>query len=272
MNTKQLHQSNRAAWNEAARQYEQEVTQDIAFLRTGGQSFMEPERTFLADLNGWCRRAIHLQCAGGKETLSLWNAGAREVIGVDISDKMIACAQSKSAALNAPATWYCCDVLETPASLNDSADLVYTGRGSLNWIMDIDAWAQVVTRLLKPHGGRFYLFDGHPLDWVWDQEATEPKLDPDPAFGSYFSTSLNVSQGWHSDYIQDDLLPPLHQQARKYEHHWTLAQIITALAQAGLCLERLAEHPEQFTPQFSNWPSAVIERLPHTVSLLMRRL
>ena len=76
----------------------------------------------------WCKRAIHLQCAGGRETLSLWNQGAAEVIGVDISDTMIACAQAKSDRLRAPATWYCCDILDTPSVLNRTADLVYTGR------------------------------------------------------------------------------------------------------------------------------------------------
>jgi ubiquinone/menaquinone biosynthesis C-methylase UbiE len=72
------------------------------------------------------------------------------VIGVDISDNMIACARAKSDQLGAPATWYCCDILDTPSHLNQTADLVYTGRGALNWIMDIEAWATVVARLLKP--------------------------------------------------------------------------------------------------------------------------
>jgi ubiquinone/menaquinone biosynthesis C-methylase UbiE len=95
MDTRQRHQANRAAWDEAARHYEREIEQDIAFLRAGGRNLMEPELRFLADLSQWCKRAIHLQCAGGRDTLSLWNQGAAEVIGVDISDKMIACARKK---------------------------------------------------------------------------------------------------------------------------------------------------------------------------------
>src|SRR5205085_10557739 len=115
-------------------------------------------------------RAIHLQCAGGRDTLSLLNLGAHEVVGIDISDEMLACARAKSAALGSPAQWVQCDVLDTPHTLDGSADLVYTGRGALCWMMDLPAWAGVVARLLKP-GGRLYVFEGHPLAWVWDPKA-----------------------------------------------------------------------------------------------------
>src|SRR5512138_1816116 len=90
MSTREMHQDNRAAWNEAAKFYESKIDEDIKFLRHGGKSFLAPELPYLADLGVWCKRAIHLQCAGGRDTLSLWNQGAAEVVGVDISEKMIA--------------------------------------------------------------------------------------------------------------------------------------------------------------------------------------
>ena len=40
---------------------------------------------------------------------------------------MVALAQELTDALEAPATWYCCDVLETPHGLDGTADLVYSG-------------------------------------------------------------------------------------------------------------------------------------------------
>ena len=103
MTVQEMHQSNRAAWNEAAAHYAAELEERIAFLRAGGMNFCEAEEPYLRDLGDWCRRAIHLQCAGGTDTLSLWNKGAKEVVGVDISEDMIAVARQKSAALNAPA-------------------------------------------------------------------------------------------------------------------------------------------------------------------------
>ena len=94
-----LHQGNRAAWNEAAARYEGEIERDIAFLAAGGKAFQRPEWPFLHDLAAWCRRAIHLQCAGGLDTLSLWNQGAAEVVGIDISERMLKRARQRAAEL-----------------------------------------------------------------------------------------------------------------------------------------------------------------------------
>jgi len=82
-----LHQGNRAAWNEAAAHYESKIERDVAFLAAGDKAFRGPEWTSLADLAGWCQRAVHLQCAGGLDTLSLWKHSAAEVVEIDISER-----------------------------------------------------------------------------------------------------------------------------------------------------------------------------------------
>jgi SAM-dependent methyltransferase len=237
----------------------------VAFLAAGGKAFHDPEWTYLHDLANWCQRAIHLQCAGGLDTLSLWKHGAAEVVGIDISERMIACARQKALLLGAPASWYCCDVLETPQELNGTADLVYTGKGALLWIMDIDRWAQVVARLLKPQG-RLYLYEGHPLTWVWDMSAGEYRLDPH--YGDYFSTAIAEEQGWPAQYIPQAYLPPKEKQARSYERQWTLGQVVTALAEAGLRIARLEEHPDPYWNQFPILAEDLVRRLPQTYSLL----
>ncbi len=264
MDTRELHEENRIGWDEAAGHYETLVEGDIEFLRNGGMNFVAPEFEYLANLKDWCHRAIHLQCAGGKDTLSLWNLGAHEVIGVDISPRMLACAQKKSDALNAPATWIWSDVLDTPDELNGTADLVYTGRGALCWQMDIDAWARAAARLVKP-GGKLFVFDGHPITWIWDMEAAEYKLDP--KFGDYFSTEIMDEQGWPESYIPE-LDVPVEEQARMYERQWTIAQITNAVIGAGLRIERLGEHPDPYWQQFPNIPEDLLRRLPQTFSLL----
>jgi len=256
------HSANKTAWNEAAAFYETEIDVDIAFLKAGGKNLWEPELRILHDLTSWCHRLVHLQCAGGRDTLSLWNHGAAQVVGVDISERMIECARRKSEALGAPAEWYCSDVLDTPHSIDGTADLVYTGRGALCWLMDIDAWAAVVKRLLKPNG-RVYIFEGHPLDWVWKADASTFELEQ-----SYFSGVEYETFGWPAEYIpeseQTDSPSP------KYEHQWTLGAIVTALANTGLRLERLEEHPHQYWECFPQIPANIASGLPHTFSLLMR--
>jgi Methylase involved in ubiquinone/menaquinone biosynthesis len=265
---REMHESNRAAWNEGALRYAQEVEEDITFLRGGGINLDAPEMPYLKDLRDWCGRAIHLQCAGGRDTLSLWNLGAKEVVGVDISDRMIACARQKSEALNAPALWFRSDILGTPHELDGTADLVYTGRGALCWVQDIDAWAAVAARLLKPGGGQLFVYDGHPLAWVWDMEADHFALDP--VYGDYFSREVVADQGWPEQYI-GDIGIPTEQQAKKYERQWTLADIVNAVSGAGLRVARLGEHPDAYWDQFPNIPPDTLRRLPQTFTLLAER-
>ncbi len=260
------HESNRVAWSEAARCYADQLDDSIAFLKAGGTNFVTPELAFLRPLMP-CTRAVHLQCAAGHDTLSLWNLGAAEVIGVDINEDMLALAQAKTEALNAPARWIRSDVLATPTELNGTADLVYTGRGALNWLMDIDAWAQVVARVLKP-GGYLYLFEGHPLSWVWDMEADHLRLDDE--YGNYFDDEVHAdTSGWPTSYI-----PSKYQQEKtntKYERQWTVAQVVNAVIGAGLVLEKLGEHPDPYWNGFPNLPEKTRQKLPQTLSVLARK-
>src|SRR3954451_18387780 len=158
-----MHAANRAAWDEAAERYEGWFDEAVALIRSGGTNLFGVETELIGDLHGRCRRAVHLQCAGGRDTLSLWNHGADEGIGVDFSPRMLELAGRLTAATGAPARWVLAAVLDTPHDLDGTANLVYTRRGSLIWLQDLDAWAGVVPRLLAPSGG-FVLFEGHPVE------------------------------------------------------------------------------------------------------------
>lgn len=264
-NFQTLHQETGAAWDETAAIYERDEAEQIRFLRAGGNTLLDPERRILGDLSPWCHRAIHLQCAGGSDSLSLLHQGAGEVIGVDISPRMIAVAQRKTDTLQAKARWYCADVLNVPQELDGTADLVYTSRGALPWVMVITDWARIVERLLKP-GGRLFVHEGHPLDWVWDTDAAEYRLDSQQ--GDYFSMTLN-DQRWPMPFLDEQSRPQVAPRAR--EHQWTLGDILNALVGVGLTLERFEEHPDLFWNQFPNLPENLARRLPHTFSLLMRK-
>jgi SAM-dependent methyltransferase len=260
-----VHKETGEAWNETAAIYERDEADQIRFLQDGGSTLLEPERRILGDISSWCHRAIHLQCAGGSDTLSLLQQGAADVVGIDISPRMVAVAQRKAEALRAASYWYCVDVLESPHELDGTADLVYAGRGALPWIMDITVWAEVVNRLLKP-GGKLFVFEGHPLDWVWDTSGSEYRLEP--LHGDYFAQKLN-DQRWPMLLLDAQVRP--HTASRAREHQWTIADILNALIGAGLTLERFEEHPELYWNQFPYLPDELTRRLPHSFSLLMRK-
>ena len=124
------HAANRLAWDEAAEDYERRLAGSIALLAGGGHSLLPVETALLGDLRG-CGRAVHLQCAGGEDTLSLWRLGAAEVVGIDFSPRMLALADRLGAAVRAPARWIEADVSRLPGALDGTADLVFSGRGSI---------------------------------------------------------------------------------------------------------------------------------------------
>ena len=100
-----MHAANRLAWDEAAERYEGWLEEAIALIGGGGTNLFPVELELIGDLRGRCRRAIHLQCAGGRDTLSLWNQGAAEVVGIDFSPRMLELATRLSEAVGAPARW-----------------------------------------------------------------------------------------------------------------------------------------------------------------------
>jgi SAM-dependent methyltransferase len=232
-----MHDANRRAWDEAAERYEGWFDEAVELIGSGGSNLFPVEARLIGDLHGRCRRAIHLQCAGGRDTLSLWNLGAAEVVGIDFSPRMLELARRLTDAVGAPARWFEADVLDAPTELDGTGDLVYTGRGALMWIQDLDAWAAVVRRLLVP-GGRFVLFDGHPVEWLFD-------VGPD---GSWVATDYDyfagpeASKGWAPEYI-DRLSRADEDQHCKFARAWTLGEVVTSLLRGGVAIDEVAEHP-----------------------------
>ncbi|MGI6366893.1 MAG: class I SAM-dependent methyltransferase [Anaerolineae bacterium] len=257
-----LHGQTARLWDAAAALYERDAPRDTERLRSGWSSLLPHEQRLLTPLLP-CRRALHLQCAGGSDTLSLWRLGAQAVLGVDIAPRMVAVARQKARALRAPAGFWCGDVLDAPARLDGQADLIYTGKGALPWMMDLVAWAEVVARLLAP-GGRLFIHEGHPLDWVWDPQAPTYRLSP--RTGDYFQRQPVADRSWpaSAEVVQAQQDQELH----GYERQWTLGEVVTAVANAGLRIERLVEHPETFWDQWTELDPALLARLPHSFTLI----
>lgn len=262
------HADNRASWEVAAATSTRDSGRCITDLRAGRSNLHPIERRVLSRHRGrlrdWCRTAIHLQCASGYDTLSLWLEGAQRVVGVDFSETHIRNARSIGRALGAPATWYACDVLDTPHRLDANADLVYTGRGAIGWLHDLDAWAAVVHRLLVP-GGCLSLFDDHPCSHLFDADADELAYSGVDYFrgssaGYGFSDSFVAQLG-----VDPEELPINH------DRLWTFAELFGALTRAGLQLLHLGEHPEPYWDAFPNLPPDQLRRIPQTFSLLARR-
>jgi len=259
---KEAHRETARAWDVVARaKYAEEFDAHVELLRSGDHNLLDVEADLLAPiLRG--ARVVNLQCSHGLDALGLLNAGAASVVGVDISQEMIRQARAKAEVLGLQAARFVvADVLDLPRELDATADLVYTGRGSLPWVLDLEGWSLSASRLLRP-GGHLFIFEGHPLDTLWDRDADGPVRR---SGASYFDDVPCEAPGFPSSVVaraQGSVRP------RMLERQWRPAQVIEVLLTRGLELKRFREYPVLFWDQFPNWSEELKLSLPHTYAIL----
>jgi SAM-dependent methyltransferase len=259
-----IHEETARAWDVVARaKYDAELEEHVQLLRSGGHSLLPVEIEALQPhLSG--AHVVHLQCSHGLDALGLLNLGAASVTGFDISPTMIRQAQRKAEALGKSASFVCADISSLSSDFDGSADLVYTGKGALPWLMDLALWGRVVARLLRP-GGRVFVFEGHPLDWLWERDADSLQLRTGVG---YFDTEPRENSGFPADVVEKELG---RQRPRLLERQWRPDQVIASLLDAGLRLESFREHAVLFWEQFPRWPEQLQARLPHSYVIMAVR-
>ncbi|MBT4694079.1 MAG: methyltransferase domain-containing protein, partial [Planctomycetaceae bacterium] len=96
---------------------------------------------------------LHLQCHIGTDTLS-WSRYGAQVTGLDFSPAAIDEAERFARLLNIEdARFVVSTVSEAVNALNgEQFDIVYTGRGAICWLPDLDEWAGVCAQLVLPTG------------------------------------------------------------------------------------------------------------------------
>jgi len=178
---------------------------------------------------------VHLQCHIGTDTLSIARLGARSVTGLDFSAPALEVAARLAADCGAAIDFVESELYGAVDALGAGRfDLVYTGIGALCWLPDIARWAQVVADLLRPRG-RLYIRDGHPMLWA----LADPRPDGLVVVEfPYFETEgVRFSETY--SYVAHD--EPLASPDLVHFNHG-LAQVITAVMDAGMSLTAIEEH------------------------------
>lgn len=223
----ELFADNRAAWDARVPVHAASRFYDVDGFKGGAATLQPIERALLGDVAG--QRVLHLQCHFGLDTLSLARLGA-QVTGVDFSPKAIALARALADELALPARFVECNVYDTRAHVTDRFDVVFTSYGVLGWLPDLRPWARVIADSLHG-GGRLVLVEFHPYLWM-------SQIGPDllPRY-SYFNAGpiSEVSSGTYAERSA---------QLSLKEHGWNhpVADVVNALLEAGLVIERLGEH------------------------------
>lgn len=169
---------------------------------------------------------LHLQCHFGLDTLAWAREGAK-VTGVDFSPIAIDAARELSERADIPARFICSDIYDLPQNLEETFDLVFTSIGVLCWLKDLDRWAKIIARFLKP-GGVFYIMDGHPLLYTFDDEGR----------WQFETAYFHNKEPYIWDDESPDYMDPTYiSKTPSYEWQWSVSDIINAVLDAGLRLE-----------------------------------
>lgn len=155
---------NRQSWNNRVETHLNSAFYDLENFISGKTSLNPIELELLGDLLG--KTILHLQCHFGQDTISLSRLGAI-VTGVDLSDKAIESAKKIATETNANATFICCDIYDLEKYLDKQFDIVFTSYGTIGWLPNLDKWAQIIARFLKPEG-QFIFVEFHPVVWMFD--------------------------------------------------------------------------------------------------------
>ncbi len=222
-------ETNRGLWNGWARLHETSAFYDPDAFRAGQSSLQSIEREALGDVRGLT--LLHLQCHFGQDTLS-WAREGAVVTGVDLSDEAIRIARALRDELALPATFIASDLYDLPQHLDATFDIVFTSYGVLAWLPDLNKWAALVARYLKP-GGTFYIVEFHPaINMLDDAGRLEHTYFPQ---GAEQYTNQGSYAEPDADFTHD-----------AYEWTHPLGTIISALTTAGLRIQSLREYP--FSP------------------------
>ncbi|HEU4536182.1 MAG TPA: class I SAM-dependent methyltransferase [Polyangiaceae bacterium] len=246
--------STRDSWDAATRRHNAHKGDQAAFLRGGGDTLFEEELALLGPLGG--KELVHLQCNAGQDTLCLARRGARAT-GVDLCPEAVAFARRLSAESGIAAEFVEAELVAwLGASEPARWDVAFSSYGAVGWLRDLDAWARGVARVLRP-GGRFVYVEFHPIVWSFDRDfapkaddyfATAPFVEPVGDYVAQSGAALGAvgpsatpASATPANATPADEPPANTTPAWSYQH--TLGNVVSALARAGLVLERLEEYP-----------------------------
>lgn len=244
--TERMMAANRANWDERAPIHLASAFYGLDGTRDSADWFADYEWLDLGDLQD--QTLLHLQCHLGTETLALARRGAR-VTGLDLSGESIRHARRIAADAGLDIEYLEANVYDAVAAVGGRTfDRVYTGKGAVCYLPELAPWATTVADLLAP-GGTFYLVEFHPLLYaigvVPPPDGSDALLIRDDYLGGRGAEERDATRTYTDG-------PPLTDATVAYEWRHDVGSVVTALAGAGLRIERLRESDTLPWPRWSS--------------------
>ncbi len=193
----------------------------------------------LPDLTG--KIVLDLGCGYGHNCIDFVNRGAKRVVGVDISEKMLAVAKEESAHNNIE---YRNMSMTDISNLDEKFDFIYSSL-AFHYVKDFEAFANDMYSILNP-GGQLLFSQEHPIITATVDGAGHFNKDENGNKISYTFSNYNQPGERKIHWYVDGVI----------KYHRTFSNIINALAKSGFVIEEICE------PVPEDW---AIEKLPTIV-------
>ncbi len=233
---KQYFETNKGSWNERVETHFNSKFYDVPGFLAGKSSLNEIELAGLPEVKD--KALLHLQCHFGLDSLSFARMGAK-VTGVDISDQAIAKALQLQQQTKLEATFICQDVYTFGKQSEQLYDIVYTSYGAICWLPDIQLWADLIAKQLKP-GGQFFMAEFHPILDLLAGYSYFHQVEPDTSTEGTYTENCDGSE--HEFAV--------------WSH--PISDVISALLKAGLTIDAFHEFDHSPYDCFEN----MVEKQP----------
>lgn len=178
----------------------------------------------IPDLNG--KRVLDLGCGMGEHCKDYINRGAKRVVGVDISEKMLEVARKENSDEN---ILYLNIPMEDISSIDEKFDVVISSL-AMHYIEDFDGVVKAVYSLLED-GGIFLYSQENPMNTCYSGSGSRWTLDENGvkihANISNYCVEKRFDSTWFVDGVQ--------------KYHRMFSTIVNSLADAGFRIVRMEE-------------------------------
>jgi SAM-dependent methyltransferase len=241
MDRKTITQKNREAWNEAMPYHQKGRKLDLKeeFKKKTFSQLHSVEIEAFKSIRIKDKRVIHVCCNNGIELISIYRLGARECIGVDISDKAIEEARQFASIAEANCHFIQSDVYELQPDTLGTFDVVYISVGALCWLPNLPRFFKIVGALICS-GGHVVIFESHPFTNVLafdGEEGFNPKFPRNAVYSYFRKDPFIFTDG--IDYIGGTT----YESKPHVNFSFTLADIFDGLLSNDIQIQKFQEFP-----------------------------
>ncbi len=217
---------NKKLWNQKVDHHIKSDFYNVPSFLKGKNSLNSIELELLGDITG--KNILHLQCHFGQDTISLARMGAK-VTGIDLSNEAIDQAKLLTEKSNSEVDFICCDIYDLPNHLDKQFDIIFTSYGTIGWLPDLNKWAKIISKYLKPDG-MFVFAEFHPVVWMFDENLEKIKYN-------YFNSGaiIETETGTYAD--KDANI-----EAEFITWNHSISEVVNSLISNGLEINSLDEY------------------------------